>query len=207
MKTRALRWNKVLSVILGISLMSVVCYALVMTSNRGNWPDSWPKELESLRERAKTVQVMHGIQETVYEIPFESREEFEKAWPHILKLKSKGAPVILEKSPSTYAISGSSMPTGVRILWPSGGTVERPDGTRLEAKAPWPESIKSGRGELPEYVTAEGGKWIPVTGGERRGFLNRARVDIMLVTDGRVIDLNRIELPSETPIIDKRFNK
>ena len=207
MKTRSLRRHEVLIVFLALSLMSVVCYALVMTSNRGNWPDSWPKELESLRDRSKTVEVAHGIQETVYEIPFESREEFEKAWPHILELKSKGAPIILEKSPSTYAVSGSSMPTGVRILWPSGGTRELPDGTRLEVKAPWPESIKSGRGELPEYVTAEGGKWIPVTGGEPRGFLNRARVDIMLVMDGRVIDLNRIELPSETPIIDKRFHK
>jgi hypothetical protein len=33
----------------------------------------------------------------------------------------------------------------------------------------------------------------------------RARVDIHLVVDGEVIDLNRIPLPADTPIIDKRW--
>ena len=31
-----------------------------------------------------------------------------------------------------------------------------------------------------------------------------ARVDIELVVDGRIIDLNRIQLPADTPIIDNR---
>jgi len=32
----------------------------------------------------------------------------------------------------------------------------------------------------------------------------RARIDIELVVDGRIIDLNRIQLPADTPIIDNR---
>jgi hypothetical protein len=199
--------NRALVALLVVSVTCGVCHAIVTTIDRGTWPESWPKELEGCRRQAKTVQVAHGIQETVYEIPFDSREEFEKAWPHVLKLKSRGAPLILEKSPSTYHVSGSTMPAGVRILWPSGATVELPDGTRLEAKPPWPESIQSASGELPEYVVAEAGKWVSFTRGQHKGFLNRARVDIVLVVDGRVVDLNRIELPGETPILDRRFKK
>ncbi len=191
---------------LAISMACGVCYALIEIAERGTWPDSWPKELEPYRDQARTLGVATGIQETVYEIPFDSREEFEKAWPHILKLKSKGSRLILEKSPSRFC--GLAMATGVRILWPSAGFSELPDGTRLQAAPPWPDSIKFASGELPEYVMHEGGQWVPFTSGrERKGFLHRARVDIMLVTDGQVVDLNRIELPGETPILDRRFKK
>lgn len=60
-------------------------------------------------------------------------------------------------------------------------------------------------GELPEYVTSEEEdgrlKWVPADGG------HRARVDIILITDGKIVDLNRIQLPPDTPIIDNRFKK
>jgi len=198
------RW---LVALLAVGLTCGVCQAVVTTVDRGAWPESWPEELEPFRRQAKTVGVAHGIQETVYEIPFARREEFEKAWPQVLKLKSDGAPLILEKSPSTYPVSGSTMRAGVRVLWPSGGTVKRPDGTRLQASPPWPDSIKSASGELPEYVVAEGGKWVAAAAGRCRGFRHRARVDVVLVVDGQVVDLNRIELPGDTPVLDRRFKK
>jgi hypothetical protein len=47
--------------------------------------------------------------------------------------------------------------------------------------------------------------WVPVQpGDENKGFYYRARVDLELVADGEIIDLNRIKLPTEIPIIDKR---
>ena len=49
----------------------------------------------------------------MFDISFSDREQFEKAWPVILKLKSKGAPLILEKAPSYYNVSGSKMGAGV----------------------------------------------------------------------------------------------
>ena len=182
------------------------CFAAVMIQRDGLWGVSWPKELEPFEGQATTVRVMTGIHETWYVIPFGNREEFEKAWPHILKLKSKGAPLILEKSP-WQGFGDVKMAAGVCVLWPSGGSVRVADGTELEATAPWPESIKSASAELPEYVFAKGGTWVPFSGGEREWPLIRARVDIVLVTDGGVVDLNRIELPGDTPIIDKRFKK
>jgi hypothetical protein len=186
-------------------LLSSLCFALVMISNTGTWPDSWPKELEPYRKQARTLGVAHGIQETAHEIPFDNREDFEKAWPHILTLKSTGAPLILERSPSTYSVSGSTTKAGVRILCPSGGVFETPDGKRLIAGPPWPDYIMSESGELPEYVVNENGKWIPADRGNDKGFMNRARVDIVLITDAKIVDLNRIPLPPDTPIIDNRF--
>ena len=33
-----------------------------------------------------------------YAIPFTKREEFESAWPHLLKVKSPGAPIVCARS-------------------------------------------------------------------------------------------------------------
>src|SRR5690348_9777613 len=76
-------------------------YALYQVSDRGTWPKSWPRELEPLRKQARTLQ---GPQPFFlhYEIPFPRRDQFESAWPHILKVKSKGAPVILVRGPYTF---------------------------------------------------------------------------------------------------------
>jgi hypothetical protein len=186
-------------------LVSSFCFAMVEISDTGTWPASWPKELEPYRKQARTVTVAHGIQETVYEIPFDNREDFEKAWPYILTLKGSGSRLILEKSPSTYSISGSTSTTGVRILCPSGGVSVTPDGTRLIAGPPWPENIKLKSGELPEYVVHENGKWVPADRSHGKGCMNRARVDLVLITDGKIVDLNRIPLPPDTLIIDNRF--
>jgi hypothetical protein len=61
---------------------------------------------------------------------------------------------------------------------------------------------------LPEYVVIQNGKWAAlersaIRSGTERWF--RARVDIVLITDGSIVDLNRIPLPADTPIIDNRF--
>jgi hypothetical protein len=179
----------------------------VSASTSGTWPDTWPSELDVYRDQTTTVEVAHGIQETVYEISFRSREEFEKAWPHILKVKDKGAPLILERSPSIYHVSGSNLDVGVRILTSCRGAASGADGKIMPTDGPWPEDIRSSAGVLPEYASVKDGKWVPTNREERRGFKFRARTDIMLVSDGKTIDLNRIPLPADTPIIDNRFKK
>ena len=199
------------------AISSSLCFALVAETQSGTWPGSWPKELEPFRKRARTVDFATGTREKMYAIPFETCEEFEKVWGHILKLKSKGASLILEKSPCAYPGIGSAKERGVLILCPASESAARfPDGTTLYAGPQhWPESIKSPNGELPEYVVAgvgEGGqgrRWVPFDRkkGDQIAFRHRARVDIILVTDGKVIDLNRIPLPPDTPIVDRRFAK
>ena len=48
--------------------------------------------------------------------------------------------------------------------------------------------------------------WVPGDRDHRvRGRLHRARVDLQLIVDGNVIDLNRIPLPTDGSIIDRRF--
>ena len=186
----------------GALLCSTTVWAVVQSVTKGLWPDSWPKELEPYRARAKTLDFGTGTDLTVYEIPFGEREDFESVWPHILALKSKGAPLILVSSPSAYG--PSTLKAGARILGPPERVeyTSDADGTKVKPGPPWPDSLRLASGELPEYVKLKGGKWVPCDEGQP---YVRARQDIMLVCDGKVIDLNRIPLPADTPIIDRRF--
>jgi hypothetical protein len=127
--------------------------------DRGSWPESWPKELEPLRGQARTLEgpllpLLH------YAIPFTKREEFEAAWPHLLKVKTPGASIVLRRGPSFWLGKDAA---GVCIHTPPAG--EKPD---LKA-----DSTKT--------------------------------IYIELIVDGQIVDLNRIPLPPDTPIIDERF--
>ena len=88
--------------------------------HEGTWPKSWPTQMEPLRKQARSLRgSLADI--TLYEIPFTKRAEFEAAWPHILKVKTKGAPVILVRSPDTWM---GRIDAGVRIHCPPGKTGE-----------------------------------------------------------------------------------
>ena len=76
---------------------------------------------------------------------------------------------------------------------------------------PWPQDLRTENGGLPEYVVTKevDGRLTWAAPGLADKFplvgRYRARVDIELVVDGKIIDLNRIQLPPDTPIVDKRF--
>ena len=145
-------------------LAAIVCCAVCSYTfaefviwDKGMWPESWPKELEPLRKQSRTLDgPVPGLLH--YQIPFTKREEFESAWPHLLKVKSKGAPIILMRSPYTRL---GSIDAGVFIHIPLAGTVD-------------PANL-----ERCTYIE--------------------------LIVDGKIVDLNRIPLPADTPIIDERF--
>lgn len=145
-------------------------HALYEVSDRGEWPKTWPAELESLRKQATTL-VGPEIANRHYLIPFTKREEFEAAWPHFLKVKTKGAPIILVRGPKTdfFAIN----PAGLLIYSPP--TDEK--GT---------DPVETIPQDNPRST------WMNATFFE-------------LVVDGEIVDLNRIALPKDTPIIDERF--
>jgi hypothetical protein len=140
--------------------------------DKGMWPESWPKELEPLRKQARTFEGPLDADRR-YLIPFTKQEDFESAWPHLLKVKSKGAPIILLRGPKTDFFEVK--PAGVLIKCP-------PPRTDKLAK---PETPLPGRMDVRT-------KWSNTT-------------YIELVVDGQVVDLNRIPLPQDTPIIDERF--
>lgn len=50
------------------------------------------------------------------------------------------------------------------------------------------------KGDAPIDAEKAGGNW-------------RKTIHIELIVDGDIVDLNRVELPPDTPIIDKRFTK
>jgi hypothetical protein len=109
---------KRIAVFLAASAFCAVCsavYADYSVWDKGMWPESWPKEMEPLRKQSRTfegpkVLFLH------YLIPFTKREDFESAWPHLLKVKSKGAPIILVRGPKTDFFEVK--PAGVHIHSP-----------------------------------------------------------------------------------------
>jgi hypothetical protein len=142
-------------------------YADYSVEERGSWPESWPKELEALRGTSRTFEgplmpLLH------YAIPFTKREQFEAAWPHLLMVKSKGAPIILRRGPNFWLKDSA----GVCIHTPPADT-----------RPPAPETPNG-----PAKVTRL-----------------EATIYIELIVDGQIVDLNRIALPPDTPIIDERF--
>jgi hypothetical protein len=140
-------------------------YADYTVEDRGSWPDDWPKELEPLRAQSRTLEgptrpSLH------YAIPFTKREAFEAAWPHLLAVKSQGAPIVLRRGPSFWL--GNESNAGVCIHTPPAGKTPITDAKEVD------------------------GNW------ERT-------IYIELIVDGEIVDLNRILLPADTPIIDERF--
>jgi hypothetical protein len=132
---------------------------------RGSWPESWPKELESLRKQARTLEgplrpLLH------YAIPFTKREDFESAWPHLLKVRTPGAPIVLRRGPSFWL--GEEAAAGVVVHTPAAGEAA-------------PADAKAAGDRIERTIYLE------------------------LIVDGQIVDLNRIPLPPDTPIVDERF--
>jgi hypothetical protein len=202
---------------------AVSSHAMYDISDSGTWPTNWPKELEPLRKQARTL--AHS-QFVVYEIPLTNRQQFEAVWPHLLAVKSPAAPLTLLKRPDNWL--GGNIKAEVRILAPLTGELYNPKGghyppgaetivtniTLLKIGPPWPDEIKSKSGALPEFVACDNGRWVAYSAKNRKTddpiyerSIHRARTDIELIVDGDVVDLNRIPLPANTPIIDKRFSE
>jgi hypothetical protein len=51
------------------------------------------------------------------------------------------------------------------------------------------------------------GPGVPAAGGSGEGGSRGMAYSIELVVDGKIVDLNRIPLPADTPIADKRFSE
>ena len=142
-------------------------YALYLVNDEGQWPKDWPKELEPLRKQSRTL-VGPEVQYQHYAIPFTKRDEFESAWPQLLKVKTTGAPIVLKRGPSFWL--GDKSTAGVCIHTPPAGEAPIPDGKAVNGN--WEQTI---------YIE--------------------------LIVDGNIVDLNRIPLPADTPIIDERFKE
>ena len=140
-----------------VLLSTTAANAISFGKPGGGWPKNWPQQLEPFRKHAWTWE--HGFGGTSYDIPFATRDEFEAAWPFLLELKDKGAPITLVRGQRLRVKKMRS--AGARIVLPRPG-------------------VKTG----PLAVTS-----------------------ITLVVDGDIVDLNRIRLPADTPLIDRRFGE
>ena len=205
---------------LSILLLTAACsFGLKIISKGGRWPVNWPAALEPFRTRATTGDFIPGSSVTYYFIEFETRDEFEGVWPSLLKLKSKGAPLTLH----TVDLSRTD-PNDRRVRYTKPQVViecpakgyyrEMPDG-RYAHFADWTTDIEPLLTDdvLPRLVgkdstgkwTTDPNSWVLLQGDFYYCPPQQARVELMLYTDGEIVDLNRITLPPDTPIIDKRF--
>src|SRR5436309_3564578 len=115
-------------------------YALYSVSDKGEWPKSWPKELEPLRKQARTL-IGPLAAHRHYAIHFNKSDEFESAWPHLLKVKTKGAPVLLVRGSNFFL--GETAKAGVVVHCPPlrqadhAATPERPIPGPSNPRATW----------------------------------------------------------------------
>jgi hypothetical protein len=167
--------TKTVGTIVALTLFAVgsTAFALYSVSETGTWPKSWPSELEPLRKQSRTL-VGPTFSARHFAVRFADRNEFEAAWPQILKVKSQGAPIFLVRGPHHFL---GKEKAGVVIHCPPEGQWDNPN---------TPEAPIKG------YAEESRSRW---------GNTNY----IELVVDGKIIDLNRILLPSGTPIVDERF--
>jgi len=170
--------TRTLALLAAITLSATfsAAYADYGVEDRGAWPQTWPKELEPLRKQARTLEGPLVLYRH-YLIPFTKREEFEAAWPHLLKVKTKGTPIILVRGPKTSFFSVE--PAGVHIQTPP-----------LDAR----------QKEAVTEVSSEDAK-------KAHGAWRTNATYIELVVDGEIVDLNRISLPPDTLVIDERFKE
>jgi hypothetical protein len=158
---------------LGLCLITTTCWALYRVIDKGEWPSTWPKELEVLRKQSRTL-VGPKHENRHYAIPFASQEEFEKLWPLLLSVKTKDAPVMLVKGPNFFL--GKESKAGVVVHCP-------------------PED------ESKTFATPS----EPINSDNYRQLLTHSTY-IELVVDGKIIDLNRIQLSTDCLVVDQRFN-
>lgn len=116
--------NRTIALLAGIICCAVTSvHAEYGVTPQGTWPKSWPAELESLRKQASTFEGPTAPYQH-YAIPFTKREEFEAAWPHILKVKSQGAGLRLVRAPNFFL--GDRARAGVVVHCPpSPGQTEK----------------------------------------------------------------------------------
>ena len=133
-----------------------------VVTDQGVWPTSWPEDLEGLRKQSQSFEGPF-LPQYHHAIAFFKREDFEKAWQSILKVKTPGSPILLRRGKSFWF--DAQVPAGVCVHMP------------IEAEG----RSGAGTGLIDSSITIE------------------------LIVDGKVIDLNRIPLPPDTPIIDERF--
>ena len=107
----------------GVCALASAAQALYSLDETGRWPTSWPRPLEPLRKQARTL-VGPMVEQQHFAIRFNSREEFEAAWPHLMKVKTKAAPVFLVKAPNFFL--GEGVKAGVIVHAPPVGQHKNP---------------------------------------------------------------------------------
>ncbi|MDM8004712.1 MAG: hypothetical protein QUV05_00970 [Phycisphaerae bacterium] len=203
-----------------VMVCSGVSFAVIFFEDRGAWSSDWSKELEPCRARASTISEQPIGGGEVYTIPFADRGDFEKIWPVLVTLKSKGAPLILRSggvevrrrcpvfSDVSLDLSGVKKDDSAEPDdWISAVRLRTVAKESKEYCAGWPVGTYPGVKIYAPSTScyAKGSSAYAGAEAQDHSTMGRSTTVIELfVGDGKVIDLNRIRLPAETPIVDNR---
>ena len=188
-------------------------HAFVTFDDFGRWPKDWPEKLEPYREHSLTANFSVAANEVMfYQIPFFDREEFEKLWPALLSLKSKGAPITLVRvSPDTglFGKTGdedwSNARPCVRVIGPPGSASRWREVEILRHEPPKRPELWSENGELPKYVHLEEidgtERWVA---GKGESLYQSCWIELQILVDGEIIDADRLDIPEDVTVIDRR---
>ena len=91
----------VATLVLSAFVLTSNAFALYEVSESGQWPASWTRQLESLRKQSRTF-VGPTLDAQHHAIRFQTRDEFEAPWPHILKVKNEAVPIFLVRGPNFF---------------------------------------------------------------------------------------------------------
>ena len=109
--------------VLVVTSLAVRAMAMYSLTNRGTWPVTWPKELESLRAQSRTLEHMDA-RSIHYAIRFKNHAQAEATWPFLLKVKSAGAPIFVTRGENFFL--GEKVKSGIVIHCPPAGHVGFP---------------------------------------------------------------------------------
>lgn len=115
--------KKTLLAALAVFAAASAAHALYGVNPVGTWPKSWPSKLEPLRKQARTL-VGPMVDARHFAIRFNSREQFEAAWPSLLKVKTKAAPIFLVRGENFFL--GEKQKAGVIVHCPPIGQNKNP---------------------------------------------------------------------------------
>lgn len=150
----------------------------------GDWPTSWPAELEPYRHHSGpgrfTARFWRSGEDAMhFGIRFATRAEFEAAWPHLLDVRSEGTPIVL-RSGRSFWLGGTSH--GVCVH-------QRP-------------AIRFANGlNVPIKPGVRFSETTPLTAAEAKAMTTNS---LELFVDGTIVDLDRIKLPKDAEVVDKR---
>jgi hypothetical protein len=189
-------------------------------SEPSEWIETLSSHLRWPRDKIGITRQEDGT--CVYELPFGDKPISDLDWRMLCELKSPGAPLVVHGPPESVSAAGPAVRFIVRqrAVWPASqrfGSFEvvqsAETGSEPEAQARQTRGVSFGL--VPANAASQPARTeslTPMAPDERPHLKNLKMppnrelwIEMDLVTDGRVLNLNRLKIPANAPVFDQRI--